>query len=291
MGRFWKSKIFIITFLSIIISGCATQDANLEKHTIQVTKQQEVSNMQYSSEFSSVRNDFLSSTGLDYEVFDNLQIQEGRIVSYDFTYYDYDKDSGSYIANPRWMCSLRELKSDESVLVVIDPWSDSPFSEINDIVSAHVDEYLLPAVEHAIECGIDIYIFTNDPETVSYTTKIVDPLQKLVDNGEAKLCYYTDYEDSSVFTKELSAAGKKNIIYAGYSTHLCLLYRTTGVLGIYYNETYPQFNLYIIPEATMAYVIEDDEINVNMRNDICIMLSQQGIASIITYDDFIEYKE
>ena len=72
MGRFWKSKIFIITFLSIIISGCATQDANLEKHTIQVTKQQEVSNMQYSSEFSSVRNDFLSSTGLDYEVFDKL---------------------------------------------------------------------------------------------------------------------------------------------------------------------------------------------------------------------------
>ena len=91
------------------------------------------------------------------------------------------------------------------------------------------------------------------------------------------------------FVKELEKKNIENLVYTGYSTHLCVLYRNTGLMEMYHSNGHNQLNLYIIPEATLAYVAESEDINIQMRNDVCTMLSQQGIAEIITWEDFMRY--
>ena len=230
----------------------------------------------------SYKNDsFLESCGLDYEIFSqNAEFGRGEIVSYNYTYADYDGLTDSYSTNPRYACNIRQMAADKTALIVIDPWKDSPFEEINNSTADHVDKYLMPVVKHAIE---------NDPATIDYTTKIVDDLQKLVDNGNAVLYYYEDYIEPSKFIDEMKNKGIENLIYTGYATHLCLLYRTTGILGIYFADQSPKLSMYVIPEATLAYVTDDDIQNTQMRNNVCTMLSQQEVASVITYSDFLNY--
>ena len=47
--------------------------------------------------------------------------------------------------------------------------------------------------------------------------------------------------------------------------------------------------MYIIPEATLVAVSTKEADNLSMRNDVCIMLAQQGIAQIILQEDFVDY--
>lgn len=233
---------------------------------------------------------FLESTGLNYEMLkEGSQRKDGEIVSYRYTYYDYDAELQQYTTNPRFICSIQTLPYDKTALIVIDPWKDSPFEEINAAVGNHVQNYLLPVVTHAIDNDLHVYIFTNNPDLIDYDTKIEDSLQNLIDNNKVFLYYYDDYAMPETFVKEMEMRGIENLIFTGYSTHLCLLFRSTGIIELYHGDKQRQINLFIIPEATLAFVTSVEEINNQMRNNICTMLSQQEIAYVITWDDFMEY--
>ena len=90
-----------------------------------------------------------------------------------------------------------------------------------------------------------------------------------------------DYAMPETFVKEMEMRSIENLIFAGYSTHLCLLFRSTGIIQLYHGD--------IIPEATLAFVTTAEAINIQMRNNICTMLSQQEMAYVITWDDFMKY--
>lgn len=234
---------------------------------------------------------FLESTGLNYDAFEGRsELESGEIVSYRYTYYDYDEKTKKYITNPRYTYDIQDLPCEKTAIIVMDPWKDNPDEKINRLVEEHVRDYLLPAIAHAIDKNISVYVFTNNPDHIAYDTKIDDSLQEMVDNGEILLFYHDDYTTTEKFIEELRERGIENLIYTGYSTHLCVLYRNIGIMSVFYSDQEHQLNMYIIPEATQAScVAEAEDITIQMRNDICTMISQQGIANIITLDDFMKY--
>lgn len=46
-----------------------------------------------------------------------------------------------------------------------------------------------------------------------------------------------------------------------------------------------------VPEAIAALVDEEEVHNIAMRNQICVMLSQEGIAGLIPFADMVDYLE
>ncbi len=286
------SIAWITLILSLGLYGCKSDiqvSSITEKSEHTEEKELIIADLQ-KNDLGGGYNSFLESTGLNYEVFgEGFQQEKEEIISYSYIYYDYDDKLQQYSTNPRYSCTVQEMPYEKTALIIIDPWKDSPFEEINNAVAKHVQDYLLPIITHAIDNDICVYIFTNNPETIDYDTKIDDSLQSLVDNNKVFLYYYDDYVIPKKFVKELEKKNIENLVYTGYSTHLCVLYRNTGLMEMYHSNGHNQLNLYIIPEATLAYVAESEDINIQMRNDVCTMLSQQGIAEIITWEDFMRY--
>lgn len=229
--------------------------------------------------------DFLRSSGLPFEIPENYCA--GTPV-YRYCYYDFDSQTERYTSNPRWTYEVENIELSKTAIIVIDAWDDCPFEEINIATNDHVNKYLFPVLERAVDLGICIYIFTNNPDLIKYTTHINCKIEQLVHKGMAKLCYYDDYAETKSFLRELKKNGIKNLVYTGYATHLCLLYREVGILSIFYSmDKESEYRIFMIPEATMAY-IGDDELNLRMRDDVCVMLSQQGVARMIRFKDFLE---
>lgn len=91
---------------------------------------------------------------------------------------------------------------------------------------------------------------------------------------------------ATAFCEILEEKNIKNLIYTGYAVQLCVLYRNVGIIPMWEQHDY---NIYIIPESTAAVLSMDEKLNTQMRNDICTMLSQEGIAAIIQYEDWVNY--
>lgn len=238
---------------------------------------------------------FLKSTGLDYEKATmKSSIENGLNIHY-YCYYD-ETDGHKYITAPEFKLYTEYLDVNKTVIMIIDPWSDMQFPEVNESIEQHVDSYLLPLVELAVDKGISVYIFTNNPETIDYNTKktidyntkINAKLSQLVDGENVVELYYDSVGGTEGFGELLKNDGVENIIFTGYATQMCMLYRNVGVIPMWYNT---DFDLFVIPEATMPVLADNKELDMAMRNNICTMLSQQRIADIIQYEDFIEYLE
>ena len=181
----------------------------------------------------------------------------------------------------------QDFDAKETAIIVIDPWSDAPFPELNERTEKHAKRFILPVVKLAVKSGIPVYIFTNNPEIVDYSTEICAFLNDLVDNENIFLLYYDSFQDTDDFVHFLAENGIKSLFYTGYATQLCVLYRNVGIIPMFYHS---DIALFTIPEATAAVVDDDnDALNIQMRNDICTMLSQQGIADIIPIEDYLNY--
>lgn len=68
------------------------------------------------------------------------------------------------------------------------------------------------------------------------------------------------------FGELLKNDGVENIIYTGYATQICMLYRNVGVIAMWYDT---DFGLFIIPEATMPVVTDNKKLDMAMKNNIC----------------------
>lgn len=197
----------------------------------------------------------------------------------------------------RWIYSLdtlgayitetEELILENTAIVVIDPWKETPFKKVDNEVSKNIKKYVLPMIKIAIEKKCKIFIFTNGP--TGYPTEILDELYYFVDGEAVKLLYHNDFKSGLDFGKYCEESHIFNLIYTGYSIHACILFRRVGLISLYESEYRNKLHMYIVPEATLACVSEAEEENEAMKKDICIMVSQQKIAKIIKFTDFIDY--
>lgn len=210
---------------------------------------------------------------------------EQGVNVYRYSYYDMD-DENNYKANPAFKLQREYLNNKKTAFVVIDPWCDMVFPKVNERISENVRSYILPIVKLAVKNDIPVYIFTNNPERFDFNTKICEGLYELVDGKNVSLFYYDKIDGTQGFCNMLLDMGIDNLIYMGYASQLCMLYRNSGIVSVWYQS---DFDLYVIPEATAALVDDEESHNTAMRNNICIMLSQQGIAGLIPFKDIINY--
>ncbi len=211
--------------------------------------------------------------------------QAVNIDSYHYCYYDKN-EGGGYETNPGWKKNEKEL--DEVALIVIDPWKDSPFPELNADIQDNVIEYTIPIIESAYDNGVKTLVFTNNPEIIDYDTEIVDDLRELVDDNVVELHYYDEFSDSNEFAQYMQGRGFNTLVYTGYAVEMCVGYRNSGVVSNYFSDYRTSFERYIIPEACLGLVSEDDNENNNMRDMTVMAYSQQNIADVIYFDDWIK---
>ena len=152
-------------------------------------------------------DNFLESTELDYEKTVNKSSIENGLNVYHYCYYDLLPED-SYITSPEFKLRKENLDLEKTAIVVIDPWSDMPFPELNEMIEENVDNYILPVVNLAITNNMPVYIFTNNPDIIDYDTKICESLDKLVDNQKVSLLYYDQIEGGGIgFVPESERSG------------------------------------------------------------------------------------
>lgn len=69
---------------------------------------------------------------------------------------------------------------------------------------------------------------------------------------------------------------------------MCVGYRNCGVVSMYCSKWKDNFERFIIPEGCLAMLTENDTDNIQHRNAICTAYSQQGVANLILFEDFIK---
>jgi len=126
---------------------------------------------------------------------------------------------------------------------------------LKDFVSSLLNEYfdeisknrIVPLVQAALAAGHRIIIFSNNPLNVRYSTKIDPTLQQLCDEGKAELFYHSDEHDAVWFNRYLKARGIKNLIYIGFSSNVCVIGRSVGMITMREHA-----KLYFVPNASAA---------------------------------------
>ena len=102
-----------------------------------------------------------------------------------------------------------------------------------------------------------------------------------------ELRYHQDFDGADEFGKYLYEDGISNLIYVGYSIDQCVCFRPTGIISMW--ASMYDFNLYLISEGTMSYVSEDEVYNNRMTENVCIELTENEIAKLILYKDYMDY--
>lgn len=76
-------------------------------------------------------------------------IENGLNIYY-CCYYD-EIDGHKYITAPEFKLYTEYLEVNKTVIMIIDPLSDMQFPEVNESIEQHVDSFLLPLVELAVD--------------------------------------------------------------------------------------------------------------------------------------------
>lgn len=111
----------------------------------------------------------------------------------------------------------------------------------------------------------------------------------MIDGKLVKLLYHNDFRCAADFGQYCERNNICNLIYTRYSIHACVLFRKVGLISMYDSIYRDKIQMYLIPEATLACVSKLEDENMAMKRAISIMVSQQMVARIIKFSDFIAY--
>lgn len=205
--------------------------------------------------------------------------------AYTYSYFAFDSETG-YQEAPAFVETPATLKTDRTAYIIIDPWCDAGSSYLNAMITKAIDEYVLPLANRFADCGARIIIATNKPPL---TPNAIDyRLQSLVDSGLAEIVYHQDLDTPEKIVALLESVD--TLVFAGFAANMCVLFRPLGIISLY-----SQFSgdskktMYFVPEATAGVAFTNDADNIRMRDDICITLAQNHIASLVRFDDLAAY--
>lgn len=172
--------------------------------------------------------------------------------------------------------------SSKTALVVVDPWADSGSKQLNDHYAPVMKNGVLPLVQKSIALGVRNIIFiTNRYQSASYGVAIDPALQQLVSQGKAALLYHEDWTPST-FANALKSQGYKSVIYAGFSSSMCVIARPdTGLIAMQGQG----LKLYFVPDASAA--IEFDDWVGQPVHKATTQLISQWMAELIDLNEFL----
>ena len=219
-------------------------------------------------------------------------VKSGDVMSYQLMTKRYshwvldDKGEMEYISetkiktNDTWYGLVKEFTNKNTAIIVMDPWIDWADENLNGYFGKIVDDYLMPLIDKVAENGHPIIIFTNSPAIVAYNTKISLGLQKLVDEGKAVLLYHSDY-DADSFAAYLKNIGVNKVIYTGFCSNMCVLFRK---VGIPFMNTKVQ--TYFIPQCSGAIEHATTWETQDCHKHTTLLISQTQ-ALLIEFDDIM----
>lgn len=140
-----------------------------------------------------------------------------------------------------------QLSSKDTAYIVMDPWIDWCDDFVSDYFGKITEKTTLPLMQALAETGHTIIILTNDPEKMKYNTKITPGLQDLVDEGKAMLLYHQDYSYDK-FNELLDEKGITKLVYTGYASNMCILYRELGIANMVSSGK----QLFFVPDCSGA---------------------------------------
>lgn len=191
------------------------------------------------------------------------------------------KESGFPIRGEGEYGFSRFIDPATTAIIIMDPWVDMATKHLNDYFGTILEWRILPLVNHAISAGYPVIVLTNDPTGRLYNTAIHPELVTLAASGTLSIIYHEDM-DRGVFADHLELQGITSLIYAGFSSNMCVIGRELGMVSMK-NEG---FRLFFIPEASAAVELPDTWDTGYIHESTTLMISQ-WLAEIIRYDDFM----
>lgn len=191
------------------------------------------------------------------------------------------KDSVPY-RSERVYPFLRTINSSSTAVIIMDPWVDMPTKHLNEYAKKITESRIIPLVKKALYLGHPIVILTNDQKKSNHSAKIHPVLQSFADDGKAIILFHQDYDDDS-FAAYLSARKIDSLIYVGFSSNMCVIGRSMGMIPMKNHG----FNIYFIPEASAAIEYAESWNNQSIHKSTTRIISQ-WIAEILDYDEFMK---
>jgi nicotinamidase-related amidase len=224
---------------------------------------------------------------MNQQIDPDLQGETYKLTTYRSSYFALDdngalalqnslpyEDEGIYVFE-------RTITPERTAILIMDPWVDMATNEWNEFYGAITEARIIPLVELAIARGHPIIVLTNDPDLVSYNTKIHPELQKLVTEGKISLLFHSDFDEDS-FAEYLHSNGINTLIYTGFASNICVIGRRDGMIAMR-NQG---FRLFFIPGASAAVEFADSWDDQRIHEETTGIISQ-WIAEIIDYDEIM----
>ena len=167
----------------------------------------------------------------------------------------------------------------------MDPWVDLPDTWYNNRNRQVMDSLLIPFVDKMNKLKHDIFILTNDPKVVNYSTKVHPTLLKLSEEHENVEIIYHQQMDDDRFSKMLRVRGINTLIYCGYASNKCVIGRELGMVKMFWKG----FQLYFVPKASAATEIGESW-ETSSIHEFTTDLISTNFGEIIDYDEIMLIK-
>lgn len=175
----------------------------------------------------------------------------------------------------------RQIEPNRTAIVVMDAWVDMASDHLNAYYGEITATRIVPLIERAIPRGHPVILLTNDPELVTYNTRIHADLEALVERGDAVMLYHQDLDDRA-FADYLQSEGIDALVYVGFASNVCVVGRKMGMIPM----KHLGFTTYFVPDASAAVELPDTWDNGLVHSTMTRVISQ-WIAELIDFDDLM----
>lgn len=166
----------------------------------------------------------------------------------------------------------QNLEAFETVLIMIDVWQDHPNEGFIERSQSHIEHKIVPLVDTARSKGILVAYALHGRE-----------LHKALSIQERDVVLHVSAV--SHLTNFLEARRIKNILYAGYHTNMCILFRTCGIVTAH--TYYPQGNIILVRDCVLAFE-NAETLQGQWCNRVAVNMVETALGSSTTLDDLRE---
>lgn len=142
--------------------------------------------------------------------------------------------------------------SEQTALVVMDPWKDCGSAKLNEIFGRVYVDSLLPLVRLMLRRNVCVIALTNGDSGMGYGECMFDEIEQLVGSGKVLKLTHDDVNVQS-FAQFLKSRKIKNLIYCGFASNMCVIARPTGIIPMHVFG----FRCWFVPEASAAVEFGD----------------------------------
>lgn len=179
----------------------------------------------------------------------------------------------------------RILNSKNTAMIIMDPWEDNGSTFIDNKNSVVMSEGVLPLIGKGLELKLPIFVLTNGPSNnYDYSNKVHPKIEKMHKEGRLKILHHEDFS-SDTFADFLKIQGINSLIYAGFSSNMCVIGRALGMIPMQIQG----FKLFFVPEASNAVEFGESWNTGELQKATTTIISQ-WIAEIIHLKNFLNVR-